>query len=110
MGGLISADEVTATVPRQFTIGRAGNACRVNTLLSWTLAGLIPLSYRPKSVGQSRNAKMALFNFFKRRQHDPDEGLLHFSLTFEGVNFNYCSSRVQSLDDIEAMFFLIETI
>ena len=110
IGILIGADAFTATVPRQFTTGPTGTPNGVNTLLVWTLKGLIPQRYTQKRVGHSNSTSITLFNHIRRRQDDPDEDLLQLFWTIEGVNFNQCYSKGQSLDDKEALSILNDTI
>ena len=82
----------------------------VKTLLGWTLTGPIPQRYTQKRVGQSNNTSITLFNHIRRRRHDPDEDLLQFFWTNEGVNFNQFSSKGQYSDDKEALSILNYTI
>ena len=109
IGILIRTDAFTATVPRQFTAGPTGTPYGVNTLLGWTLTGLIPQRYTQKREGQSNSTSIELFNHIKRRQDDPDEDLLQPFWTNERVNFNQCSSMGKSPVDKESVFILNDT-
>ena len=93
IGILIGADNFLATVPRHFTTDKPVTAYGINTLLGWTLTGLLPQEYfQPNNKGSS-NHSITLFNHLKQGSDDPDKNVLHLFWTFEGVNFSQGSTK-----------------